>query len=43
MDCRTKFYSSAVFSLKGDSFHCKIIFSGVFRIFRDLFELDLLL
>ena len=43
MDRRTKFYSSALFSWKGGSFHCKILFSSIFRIFRGLFELDLIL
>ena len=45
VDRRTKLYSSAVFSWKCGSFHCKILFFFfcIFGIFRGLFELDLLL
>ena len=36
MDCRTKFYSSAVFSWKDGSFHCKILFLWYFSDFLRL-------
>ena len=36
MDRRTKFYSSAVFSWKGGSFHCKILFFWYFSDFQRL-------
>ena len=36
VDCRTKFYSNAVFSWKGGSFHCKILFFWYFSDFQRL-------
>ena len=44
MDCRAKFYSSAVFFRgKVVVFLARSYFSGIFQIFKGLFELDLLL
>ena len=39
VDCRTKFYSSVVFSWKGGSFHCKILFFWYFSNFQRLIRL----
>ena len=36
VDCRTKFYSSAIFLWKGGSFQCKILFFWYFSDFQRL-------
>ena len=36
VDCRTKFYSNAMFSWKGGSFHCNILFFLNFSDFQRL-------
>ena len=43
VDCRDKFYSSAVFFVERWSFSLQDPIFWYFRIFRGLFELDMLL